>query len=83
MKKDKKELSFEQALNRLEEIAQSLESGDVPLEDSLKMFEEGMKLIEFCNSKLNEAQKKVQKLTRSENGDFVTEPLDKTPEPDK
>ena len=68
----KKEITFEQ-------IAQALESGDVPLEESLKMFEEGMKLIEFCNSKLNEAQKKVQKLTRTESGDFTIEPLDKTP----
>ncbi len=75
----KKEITFEQALIRLEEIAQALESGDVPLEESLKMFEEGMKLIEFCNSKLNEAQKKVQKLTRTESGDFTIEPLDKTP----
>jgi len=73
-------MTFEKALSRLEEIARQLESGDIPLEESLKMYEEGMKLIEFCNEKLNEAEKKVQKLTRNQDGEFVTEPLDTPPE---
>ena len=73
-------MTFEKALSRLEEIARQLESGDIPLEDSLKMYEEGMKLIAFCNQKLNEAEKKVQKLTRNPDGEFVTEPLDAPPE---
>lgn len=67
--------TFEQALERLEQIAQSLEGGEASLDESLKMYEEGMKLIEFCNSKLNEAQKTIQKLTKTSSG-FTTEPLD-------
>ncbi len=77
--KTNKEWTFEKALGRLEEIARQLESGDIPLEDSLKMYEEGMKLIEFCNQKLNEAEKKVQKLSRNPEGDWITEPLDSPP----
>ena len=68
--------TFEQALKRLEEITLSLEGGDTPLDESLKMYEEGMKLIEFCNSKLNEAQKKIQKLSKTSNKDFNLEPFD-------
>lgn len=74
-----KKWTFEQALNRLEEIARALESGEIPLETSIKMYEEGMKLIEFCNNKLNQAEKQVQKLSRTESGEFQTEPLDETP----
>jgi exodeoxyribonuclease VII small subunit len=69
--------TFEQALKRLEEITLNLEGGDTPLDESLKMYEEGMKLIEFCNSKLNEAQKKIQKLSKISNKDFDLEPFDK------
>jgi len=76
----KKELTFEQALKRLEEIAQSLESGEASLEESLEMYEEGMKLIEFCHRKLGEAEKRVQKLTRNAEGQFNLEPLDTPPE---
>jgi exodeoxyribonuclease VII small subunit len=78
----KKGQSFEQAMNRLEEISQSLESGDIPLEESIKLYEEGIKLVEFCQGKLTEAEKKVQKLTRTEEGKFETTPLDEphTPE---
>ncbi|HFB68288.1 MAG TPA: exodeoxyribonuclease VII small subunit [Calditrichae bacterium] len=80
MSKEKK-LTFEAALNRLEEIARLLESGEAPLEESLALYEEGMKLIEFCNTKLNEAAKKVQKLTRNSEGEFQTEPLDSAESP--
>ncbi len=66
----KKSQTFEQAMNRLEEINQALESGDIPLEDSIKLYDEGIKLIEFCQSKLNEAEKKIQKLSRNTEGNF-------------
>lgn len=55
---------FETALAKLEEIAQKLEEGEIPLEDSLKAFEEGMKLSRFCEEKLSEAQKKIEILTK-------------------
>jgi exodeoxyribonuclease VII small subunit len=78
----KKGQSFEQAMNRLEEISQSLESGDIPLEESIKLYEEGIKLVEFCQGKLTEAEKKVQKLTRTEGGKFETTPLDEPDTPE-
>jgi exodeoxyribonuclease VII small subunit len=68
-----KKHTFEEALERLETIAKRLENGDVTLDDSLKIFEEGMKLIDFCNSRLNDAQKKIEKLTKSAEGSFQTE----------
>ncbi len=76
----KKKMSFEEAMNRLEEIARALDTGDLPLEESIKMFEEGMQLIEFCQARLEEAEKKVQKLSRSDDGSFQTSPLDATPD---
>lgn len=78
----KKGQSFEQAMNRLEEISQSLESGDIPLEESIKLYEEGIKLVEFCQGKLTEAEKKVKKLTRTEEGKFETTPLDEPDTPE-
>ncbi len=76
----KKKLTFEEAMKRLEEIARALDTGDLPLEDSIKMFEEGMQLIEFCQARLEEAEKKVQKLSRTSDGSFHTSPLDAPPE---
>ena len=68
--------TFEKALERLEEISGRLESGEVSLDESIRMYEEGMKLIEFCNSKLNEALKKIQKLSKTPEGKFEVEPLE-------
>ena len=59
-----KKKSFEEALSRLEQITRDLEEGDLSLEESLKYFDEGVKLAEFCNSKLNDAQKKVEILLK-------------------
>ncbi|MBU0485591.1 MAG: exodeoxyribonuclease VII small subunit [Proteobacteria bacterium] len=58
--------SFEESLTRLEEITDALENGDLSLEDSLKKFDEGIKLAEFCNRKLDEAQKKVNILLKKD-----------------
>ena len=57
-----KELTYEQAYKRLEEIVDKLENGSVPLEESMKLFEEGTKLANFCNSKLNTAEQKFTQL---------------------
>jgi exodeoxyribonuclease VII small subunit len=62
------EKKFEKAMERLEEIVESLEGGELSLEDSLEVFEEGMKLARFCSHKLEEAEKKVTILVR-ENGE--------------
>jgi exodeoxyribonuclease VII small subunit len=58
--------SFEDALAKLEEITQNLEEGDLSLEDSLKNFDEGIKLAEYCNQKLSDAQKKVEILLKKD-----------------
>lgn len=70
------ELSFEKKLQRLEKIVDTLEAGNVPLEDSLKMFEEGVGLIRSCQSILNTAEQKIQKLVEDKNGNVTLEPFD-------
>jgi exodeoxyribonuclease VII small subunit len=62
-----KKKSFEEALAKLEQITKELEEGDLSLEESLKYFDEGVKLAEYCNSKLNDAQKKVEILLKKNN----------------
>lgn len=52
-------LSYEQAVKRLEEIVAKLEEGSLPLEESLKLYEEGAKLSEFCHKTLSEAKQKI------------------------
>ena len=55
-------MSFEKKLARLEEIVQKMETGEMPLDDSLKLFEEGVRISKECNKELNEAEQKVKKL---------------------
>jgi exodeoxyribonuclease VII small subunit len=62
------EKKFEKSMQRLEEIVLSLEAGELPLEDSLKVFEEGMKLVKFCSNKLEEAEQKVTLLVKESGG---------------
>jgi exodeoxyribonuclease VII small subunit len=62
MSETSKELTFEQSVKRLSEIIQALEKGDLPLEDSLKLFEEGVKLSRASQDKLDAAQKRVEEL---------------------
>jgi len=61
-------LKFETALSRLEEKVKSLEKGDLPLEDALKVFEEGIKLSKSCLKTLEETEKKVEILIEGKNG---------------
>lgn len=62
--KTEKTEKFETTLEKLEELVQKLEEGDLPLEDSLKAFEEGMSLVKACEKRLNEAQKKIEILMK-------------------
>ena len=57
-----KELTFEKAMKRLEEIVSNLESGSVSLDDSLKLFEEGIKLSKFCETELKNIENKAAKI---------------------
>lgn len=59
-----KKLTFEQSIQRLDEIVRHLESGDMPLSDSLALFEEGTGLIAACTEMLDEAEQKVVKLKK-------------------
>lgn len=70
-----KKRSFEESLQCLEEVVQKLEAGDMTLDQSLKLFEEGIKASNDCRRVLEEARKRVQKLV-SEDGGFRLEPLD-------
>ena len=60
----KQTMSFEEALGRLEEIVRHLEKGDLPLIDSLRLYEEGTGLIASCSKMLDEAEQKVVKLRK-------------------
>ncbi|MCG6919103.1 MAG: exodeoxyribonuclease VII small subunit [Deltaproteobacteria bacterium] len=71
----KKKEKFEEALKKLEAIVAKMEEGDLPLEEALKAFEEGVKLAKFCTSKLNEAERKVEKLIRDQSGKVQTTPF--------
>ena len=68
MENTNKEPAFEQALARLEEIVRKLDSGDAPLDESLSLFEEGVKLVKFCSDKLDRAEQTVKILVRGEDG---------------
>lgn len=70
------EIRFEEALARLEEVVRRLEAGDLPLEDSLGIFEEGVRLSRWCFKKLEEAEKKVEILLRNPEGEWEAQSWD-------
>ena len=59
---DKKDLTYEQAITRLEEIVSALEKGKKSLDESVKLFEEGARLADYCNKALQEAEMKITSL---------------------
>ena len=71
-----KKMNFEQSLARIEEIVRHLEKGDLALEDSLKLFEEGTALISGCDAMLNEAEQMVVKLKKGPDGEPVELPFE-------
>jgi exodeoxyribonuclease VII small subunit len=66
---------FEEAFKKLEAIVNKMEGGDLSLNESLKLFEEGMRLSKLCSQKLTEVQKKVELLIKSEDGSLKTQPF--------
>lgn len=74
-------LTFEKALEKLEDHVRTLEQGELTLHESLNIFEDGMKLAKFCNKKLDEAEQKIEVLLEK-NGDLVKEPF-QIPEDDE
>ena len=65
---ENKEKTFEEAMSRLEEIVRSLDGGTAGLDDSLGLFEEGIALVKFCNSKLDTAEQKIKILIGAPDG---------------
>lgn len=71
------EMSFEEAMRELETVVGQLESGDVALEESIRLYERGAKLKERCQRTLDAAEQKVAKITADQSGQATgTEPLD-------
>ncbi len=67
------ELKFEKCMERLEKIVEELEAGNIPLDEALKKYEEGVKLSRACSEKLTQAEKKIQVLTKSLDGSLKRE----------
>ena len=67
------ELKFEKAIQRLEKIVEDLETGELDIDKSLEIFEEGIKMSRVCSKKLSEAEAKIEKLTRDKKGELVAE----------
>lgn len=67
--------TFEQSMKQLEQIVAELESGDLPLEQALKKFEEGMELSRFCSQKLEETERKITLLMQNGSGRTVEKPF--------
>ena len=70
------EIKFEKAMERLEKIVEDLENGNIPLEEALKKYEEGVKLSGVCQRRLSQAEKKIEILTRALDGSLQKEPFD-------
>lgn len=71
----KKTEQFEESLKKLQTIVEKLERGDLPLEEALESFTEGVRLAQFCNQKLEEAENKVQILLKEQQGGWSTAPF--------
>ena len=73
---NQKNASFESNMQRLEQIVRAMERGDVPLEESLKLFQEGTDLVRSCNQLLEQAQLQVKKIMTAPDGSPVEEDFD-------
>lgn len=77
---DIQNLSFEDAISQLENIVRELESGRIKLDDAVKAYEKAVALKKLCESKLQAAQLKIEKIEITPNGDLITTPLDSVEE---
>ncbi len=66
---------FDQALKKLEEVVEKLEAGDLPLEESILLFEKGVQLSKICGRKLEEAEEKIEMLVREQDGTLKAVPF--------
>lgn len=74
-KKEEAPMGFEAALTRLEAIVEAMESGETDLDTMIASFEEGQKLVKFCTAKLNEVEKRIEKIVKDGAGGAAVEPL--------
>lgn len=74
-------VSFEQAMSELEEIVHVLEDSQLPLEELVEKYERGAGLLRVCQQRLNNAQQRIELITRNAGGETVVEPLDADDEP--
>lgn len=83
MADEKKAQGFEKSLERLETVVEEMEGGDLSLEDMIKRFEEGQKLIGFCAKKLDEVERKIEILVRKGSGEVEAVPFGEDAPADK
>ncbi len=74
------ELSFEDAVKKLEEIAAKLEGENIDLDSSLKLYEEGIALVRYCNTMLDKAERKIKMLSINGDGELVEKDFSQTEE---
>jgi exodeoxyribonuclease VII small subunit len=74
---------FEKAFQNLEKIVQRLEGEELPLDESLQLFEEGIRLSRFCHQRLEEVEKKIELILADAKGQPVTEPFEEEELPDE
>ncbi|HKQ08646.1 MAG TPA: exodeoxyribonuclease VII small subunit [Blastocatellia bacterium] len=79
-KKKPGEIDFEAALRELEQIVEQLEAGDLPLERSLVLFEQGVRLSRDCQKRLDEAERRVEILLKDEGGGYTPSPFEEMDE---
>ena len=75
-KKEEGAMGFEAALTRLETIVEEMESGEMDLDKMIASFEEGQKLVKLCTAKLNEVEKKIEKIVKDGAGNVRAEPFE-------
>lgn len=67
--------SFEEGIKRIEHIVEALESGEISLEESIKLYRDGVEILEYCSNKLSDAEKQVMILQKNSNNQFRQEPF--------
>ena len=72
----KKSEQYEEAIKRLQVIVERMERGDLPLEEAMESFTEGIKLVQYCHQKLEEAESKVQMLLQNQQGEWIVAPFE-------
>ena len=75
----KKEERFEESIQRLQAIVERMEKGDLPLEEAMESFTEGVRLVQSCHQKLEQAESKVQMLMKDQEGTWTAVPFDPAP----